>query len=508
MEQPILGENRVDTMTAGETRIVPHDGSQDAARIARYEIDAVSAELALLENARPAATVPAAAAIAHLQNHPHVLKLIESRAGGVALSVLQRVLAGTMKGVRLVRPSRDRLEEAAPAVPASAAAAAEPWPAPQGGRAIRPELPPGSPVLEKRPRILLDVTPSARQPHARGGIPRVVRELARAGVDTGLALPVCMQDGELVSYYAHPALEGPVEVREGDIYVIVDIFWYFLAEYDFYSDLVKRRGGRVGMIVHDIFPIHFPSFSPEEVVRNFEAGFRLLLAKSDCCISISQSTEDSVRAYLEATEFPGRNALRYGHFHLAFTEAGESPEPVRQAVSALFAGGRTFLSVGTLEPRKGYAITLDACDLAWGRGEDFSYVMIGRLGWRSQALRERIMEHPLYGQRLFWLQDANDAELSFAYAHCRALVQSSIAEGFGLPVIEAAAHHTPVIASDLPVFREVGGEHVTYYPVASPPALAQALAAALLRQPEQARAKMTSWAEAMHELAARLEPRV
>jgi len=38
-----------------------------------------------------------------------------------------------------------------------------------------------------------------------------------------------------------------------------------------------------------------------------------------------------------------------------------------------------------------------------------------------------------------------------------------VGEGFGLPLIEAAAHGLPVIARDLPVFREVGGEHAWYF---------------------------------------------
>ncbi len=47
-------------------------------------------------------------------------------------------------------------------------------------------------------------------------------------------------------------------------------------------------------------------------------------------------------------------------------------------------------------------------------------------------------------------------------AHARALLMPSLAEGFGLPIIEALALGTPVLASDLPAHREAGGPFPTY----------------------------------------------
>ncbi|EHM01055.1 glycosyltransferase, group 1 family protein [Acetobacteraceae bacterium AT-5844] len=470
----------------------------DAARIGRYETSALAAELAALE--AQSVQERAVGGLPNLEGRPHVVKLIESRAGGLALGALQTFLARTMKLVRVVRPARRH---------AVVETAEGPRQVEQQARAVRPELSSvafAPEILEQRPRILIDVTPTARRPEARGGIPRVVTALAKAGVETGLALPVCMEDGALISYYRHPAFEGPITPGPGDIFLIPDIFWYFVEEYEAYVDLVRKHGGQAGIIAHDIFPISHPSFSPEEVVQTFERGLRSLLARSVCCISVSKSTEDSIRAYLEATGFPDRHRLTQDHFHLAVTPREPSSLPVREEIASLFASGRTFLSVGTLEPRKGYAIALDACDLAWEKGEDFSYVILGRFGWRSQGIRRRILNHPLYGKRLFWIADANDSELDMAYARCRALIQSSIDEGFGLPVIEAAAHGAPVIASDLPVFREVGGDQVTYFPVASPEGLARAMMNALVHKPKPVNVAVPSWEDAMRRLAACLPP--
>ncbi len=99
----------------------------------------------------------------------------------------------------------------------------------------------------------------------------------------------------------------------------------------------------------------------------------------------------------------------------------------------------------------------------WKRGIDVHFVIVGRYGWMSDVLQRRILEHEEHRKRLHWLQNANDAELHCLYSSAHALVFASLAEGFGLPIIEAANDGLPVIASDIPIFREVGGKNISYF---------------------------------------------
>jgi alpha-1,2-rhamnosyltransferase len=62
--------------------------------------------------------------------------------------------------------------------------------------------------------------------------------------------------------------------------------------------------------------------------------------------------------------------------------------------------------------------------------------------------------------------------LHYCYEHAKALVSASFAEGFGLPLVEAACHSLPAFASDIPVHREVGGHHCRYFDLQSPASLA------------------------------------
>lgn len=75
------------------------------------------------------------------------------------------------------------------------------------------------------------------------------------------------------------------------------------------------------------------------------------------------------------------------------------------------------------------------------------------------------------------MDDVSDTELDYCYARARALLFSSVVEGFGLPIIEALQKRLPVFASDIPVFHEVGGEYVTYFDLSDPNSLAELLLA-------------------------------
>jgi glycosyltransferase involved in cell wall biosynthesis len=93
----------------------------------------------------------------------------------------------------------------------------------------------------------------------------------------------------------------------------------------------------------------------------------------------------------------------------------------------------------------------------------------------------------------------SDERLVELYNAADVLLFPSWAEGFGLPVLEAMACGTPVVASDIPVLREVGGEVISYAPASDPLALAAAVHAVLAADVDH-RAAM---AEAVRARAAR-----
>jgi glycosyltransferase involved in cell wall biosynthesis len=116
--------------------------------------------------------------------------------------------------------------------------------------------------------------------------------------------------------------------------------------------------------------------------------------------------------------------------------------------------GRYLLYVGACEPRKGLDVLADAHARARAQGLDAELVLVGAGGRR-----------------------VDDAELAALYAGALAVVQPSYLEGFGLPPLEAGAHGTPAVVSDLPCFAETLGDAA----LRVAPGDAEALAQALLR---------------------------
>jgi glycosyltransferase involved in cell wall biosynthesis len=185
-------------------------------------------------------------------------------------------------------------------------------------------------------------------------------------------------------------------------------------------------------------------------------------------LCISQSVASEFRTWLSKHHFPGESMPKIGWFHLGT----EKPSLLKAAqpdgrVSAVAA--RPFvLMVGTIEPRKGHSQGLDAFEALWREGNATQLVIVGRTGWRIDRLVRRLRAHPELGRRLHWFDDADDATLHALYAAARGVLVASEAEGFGLPILEAAVHGTPLLLRDLPVFREIAGDSAAYFHGSTP----------------------------------------
>ena len=312
-------------------------------------------------------------------------------------------------------------------------------------------------------RIFIDVTPTLRV-GGKTGVQRVVREIAKRAIQDRFALPVVVENGELLSYYDHPLLPASITFREGDKFMLLDASWGIISEH---LPLVQRLadvGGQLITVVHDLIPLIHPLSVTPRMTEEFKEWFENLVLKSDRIICVSKSTAMDLIAYVARKDLATKPNLRIGWWRLGADfddEENFSISPEAKIVTT--SETPYFLSVGTLEPRKCYPIALDAFERLWSRGIDARYVIIGQAGWQSESLQHRIKQHGEFGRRLLWLDKASDADLHHCYAHARALVYPSMIEGFGLPLVEAGRYGLPVIASDLPVFHEIGGDHVRYF---------------------------------------------
>ena len=311
-------------------------------------------------------------------------------------------------------------------------------------------------------RIFIDVTPTLRV-GGNTGVQRVVREIAKRSIRDQFALPVVVENGELLSYYDHPLLPASITFGEGDKFMLLDASWGMLSEHLPLIQRLAAVNGQLITVVHDLIPLIHPLSVTPRMTEEFNEWFEQIVLKSDRIICVSKSTATSLIAYVARKSLATKPHLRIGWWRLGADFDDDDTSISSEA--KIVTGGETpyFLSVGTLEPRKCYPIALDAFERLWSRGIDARYVIIGRAGWQSESLEHRIRQHGEFGRRLLWLDEASDADLHHCYTHARALVYPSMIEGFGLPLVEAGRYGLPVIASDLAVFHETGGDHVRYF---------------------------------------------
>lgn len=133
------------------------------------------------------------------------------------------------------------------------------------------------------------------------------------------------------------------------------------------------------------------------------------------------------------------------------------------------------LVVATLEPRKNHAALVSAWEeLRASSHPDLKLVVVGTPGWGHAPIVKRLAPWIERGD-LFALEDVPPAELRRLYSHARATVCPSFGEGFDFPGVEAMRCGCPVVASDIPVHREVFGDAAQFSSPYSSADLARAI---------------------------------
>ena len=323
------------------------------------------------------------------------------------------------------------------------------------------------------------------------GIQRVVRalllQLAQAPPGGFDVLPV--EAGRWHRYRHAPAVfrarfglaeraaaHRELDVGRGDLYLGLDYAPYDVVRHARQFDRWRRAGAKFVFVVHDLLPLGHPEWFGKPAVRAFQGWLQCLATYADGALCTSRAGRDELAAWL-APRRGGRVAsIALDWFHLGGDIEASAPSRGTtagfDAQLARLSASPSILLAGTLEPRKGHALALSAFERIWAAGRVVNLVFAGRAGWGVDALLRRIRAHPESGRRLVWLEDASDEMLCAAYRACAGLLMASEAEGFGLPIVEAARFGKPVLARDLPVFREIAGEHAAYFRGGTPEAVA------------------------------------
>ncbi|HEY8555421.1 MAG TPA: glycosyltransferase family 1 protein, partial [Burkholderiales bacterium] len=258
----------------------------------------------------------------------------------------------------------------------------------------------------------------------------------------------------------------PIDYCPGDVFFGLDYQAQVVpAQRDFLLAL-RRLGIPCRFLVHDILPVLLPDYFP----AGTEAGFRRWLctiALFDGVVCVSRATANALRDWyrVHVPDLDPRFRIAWVHNGADIESSAPSAGLPADAPALLeqLAARPSFLMVGTIEPRKGHRQTLAAFEMLWTRGIDVNLVVVGKQGWHVEDLIERLRAHPEHNRRLHWLEGVSDEYLDKLYQTADCLIAASEGEGFGLPLIEAARRGLALLARDIPVFREVAGDHAAYF---------------------------------------------
>ncbi|WP_342116628.1 glycosyltransferase [Pseudoduganella sp. OTU4001] len=390
------------------------------------------------------------------------------------------------------------------------------------------------------PQLLVDVSATARD-DLKTGIQRVVRaqlmQLMHVETTDYQVLPVYLTDeGGRWHYryarrYEHTLLgtdsfgvvDEEVRVNAGDVFYSPDFFPGAVTEAARVGVYKRWRaaGVSVNFLVHDLLPVLRPDFFPPGTDKVFAAWLSAVADNADRLVCISAAVADETRAWLTAQAprraLPEMAVVHHGADIDASQPSTGMPDDA-PATLADIASAPSFLMVGTIEPRKGHMQALDAFEKLWSEGADVRLVIVGGEGWKGvpdenrrtiPAIMARLSAHPELGKRLHWLRGVSDEYLDAIYQASACLLVPSEGEGFGLPLIEAARHGKPIIARDIPVFREVAQEHAHYFNGSDGADLAQAMRGWLQLQAEGKAASSEgmpwqTWADNVRQLTDKL----
>ncbi|HEY3569362.1 MAG TPA: glycosyltransferase family 1 protein, partial [Thermoanaerobaculia bacterium] len=257
------------------------------------------------------------------------------------------------------------------------------------------------------------------------------------------------------------------------------------------------RGARVAT-VHDLGLLKVPWAVRPDSAEALRERLERTLFEADLLIAPSEAVR---REMIEIGVSPDRvRAIHHGTGVLAET----APAPLPAGTPARYA-----LHVGTVEPRKNVPTLLAAWRLLRARGIDPPpLVLCGGWGWKAEAVRQEIAAAAREGWAVH-LGYVGPGELSALYAGAELVALPSFYEGFGLPAIEALQAGAPLVASDLPVLREVAGEAALYAPPDRPDLWADRISELLadtnlreeMRRKGRARAREFDWGRAAGETA-------
>lgn len=269
-----------------------------------------------------------------------------------------------------------------------------------------------------------------------------------------------------------PQILTPDDIPADAVFFDIDSAWNMPMQRGWLFPKLKARGVTVVPHLYDLIPVTEPQYFHAQTMRQFLSWVTAVLQYADHIICNAEATKAALHTLCETLDMkaPACTVVPLG---ADFAKKSADAADADTALLEKLPQYRYLLAVGTIEPRKNHRLLLDAAAPLAKRG--IKLVFAGRIGWNMDAFAKEMAKHPLNGTDFFFAEAPSDATIQALYRDALAVAFPTKNEGFGLPIVEAYMNGTPVLASDIPVLREVGGETADYFDNTSVDSLLEAV---------------------------------
>lgn len=282
-----------------------------------------------------------------------------------------------------------------------------------------------------------------------------------------------------------------VQMQAGDVFLGLDLASMVMPHHE--SQLAEWRtaGAAIHIFLFDMLPLLHGEWFRRAARRNFRRWIGMVERQADSVVCQCDTVAEQFESWNTRWWPPfGRRRPNAVVIPLSGDLSGSQPSlglpGDHQAVEEWVARKDTVLMVGTVEPRKGYDQVLPAFEHLWRTDPAGApqLLIVGRPGWKTGALQDRLAKRSSVQGPFLWLRDASDEFLERLYERARFLLFASRGEGFGLPIPEALHRGLPVLYRDLPELRQFAGPGATPFVAEHPEQLGAAITRWLAAPPD------------------------
>lgn len=327
--------------------------------------------------------------------------------------------------------------------------------------------------------VCIDVTEMIKVNYI-SGIQRVIKEVTTRWIRDGRNICLLFYDSKMhafrivdnqkyYDYYTKNSNDKNLfsknimnisDFNDNHIFFDMDSVWMNPLKRSYLLPKLKKQGTRIAAHIYDIIPVTEAQYCHEFTSLNFLEYIGAQIYNSDLIIANAKATVDAIDELIQGTEIEHINGkvVKLG----SDICQSNKMQGARQEIEQIAQKGKYVLMVGTIEPRKNHKFVLEAFEKSLFE-KGVNLIFAGRIGWNVEEFVAYIRTHKEINKKLFLVTNASDQDISYLYQNALVVAFPSFNEGFGLPIIEAFDHGALVLASDIPVLREVGEEFCKYF---------------------------------------------